>query len=272
MRGGASWSRAIALALALACSASAPLASAQEPAAEGEAEGDSAAQDEAARQAFMDGRARYSRGDFEGALESFEEAYRLSGRPELLYNIAQAAERTRDDRRALEAYQGYLDQVETSDQREFVLSRVLFLERRLRAEEAEQREASEAAASEEQAASPVSEPSDETDSSGSNAAPIALLAGGGAAAAAGAVLVGMAARGRNGVEEARDGASYADVSGAGNRASGLGYAGQILLGVGVAAAATGVVLMLVSGDDEGDEGATVQLRVGPTSVAVQGSF
>ena len=62
-----------------------------------------------ARELFEQGRDAYTEGRFEDARELFERSYERSGRPELLYNIAQAAERTRDDEHALETYRAFLE-------------------------------------------------------------------------------------------------------------------------------------------------------------------
>lgn len=66
------------------------------------------ARDEEARNLFEAARAAYEEGRYEEALERFEESYRLSARPGLLYNIGQTAERLRRDERAIEAYEAYL--------------------------------------------------------------------------------------------------------------------------------------------------------------------
>ncbi|MEQ9649420.1 MAG: hypothetical protein RLO52_28235, partial [Sandaracinaceae bacterium] len=63
---------------------------------------------EQARRAFEQGRAAYESGDFETALMRFQEAHRITGNPEILYNVATSADRLRMDEVALEAYRGYL--------------------------------------------------------------------------------------------------------------------------------------------------------------------
>jgi len=107
---------------------------AQSPAADpGLAYGETPAQ--RARGLFEEGRRAFDEGRFSQALERFEEAYALSGRPELLYNVGLAADRLRDDARALEAFEGYLaateatteDSAQAADQRAQVESRVAAL-------------------------------------------------------------------------------------------------------------------------------------------------
>jgi tetratricopeptide (TPR) repeat protein len=65
------------------------------------------AADEEARRAFRVAQAHYENGDFDEAAAGFEEAYRLSRRPDLLYNVYLAhrdAQRTREAADALERY------------------------------------------------------------------------------------------------------------------------------------------------------------------------
>jgi hypothetical protein len=64
--------------------------------------------DQGAAAEFEAGKSAYWAGRYEDALESFERAARLSNRPELLYNIGAAADRLRNDERALSALEAYL--------------------------------------------------------------------------------------------------------------------------------------------------------------------
>jgi tetratricopeptide (TPR) repeat protein len=86
-------------------------ASAQAEPASGSAASDertAASLDREARALFEAGREAMTQGRYESALAHFREAYDASGRPELLYNIAVAADRLRRDADALEAYRGFL--------------------------------------------------------------------------------------------------------------------------------------------------------------------
>lgn len=76
--------------------------------AQDDATGDQAGLDEEARSLFEAGRTAFAAGRFDAALTRFRDAYELSGRPELLYNIGSAADRLRRDAEALEAFRGYL--------------------------------------------------------------------------------------------------------------------------------------------------------------------
>lgn len=69
------------------------------------------ADDEVARGLFQAGKAAYQGGKYEDALSFLEQAHARSGRPELLFNIGQAADRLRQDEKALEVFRAYLTQV-----------------------------------------------------------------------------------------------------------------------------------------------------------------
>ena len=64
--------------------------------------------DEEARVHFEAGRVAFSRGRYESALASFQEAYELSQRPALLYNIGTTFDRLRRDQEAIEAVERFL--------------------------------------------------------------------------------------------------------------------------------------------------------------------
>jgi tetratricopeptide (TPR) repeat protein len=67
--------------------------------------------DDQARKDVEEARENYARGRDREALAGFERAYRSSKRPELLYNIGVVADRLRDDRRAVRAYERYVDEL-----------------------------------------------------------------------------------------------------------------------------------------------------------------
>jgi hypothetical protein len=89
---------------------------------------DDADVDTRARDAFDAGRTALDQGRPEDALLSFREAYRLSGRPELLYNIGLVEDRLRHDRPARDAFRGYLDAVPAAPNRASVEDRIRVLE------------------------------------------------------------------------------------------------------------------------------------------------
>lgn len=78
---------------------------------------------ELAKAHFRTGELNYDRGDFPDAAKEFEEAYRLSARSELLYNMGKSYDGAGDMRGALIAYRHFLDTVQTSPDRPFVEKR-----------------------------------------------------------------------------------------------------------------------------------------------------
>jgi tetratricopeptide (TPR) repeat protein len=79
---------------------------------------------ELAKAHYNTGQIYYERGRFPDAAREFEEAYRLSGRPELLYNMGKAYDGSSDAARALSAYRRFLSQVRESPDRPWVTGRV----------------------------------------------------------------------------------------------------------------------------------------------------
>src|SRR5688572_22575111 len=78
---------------------------------------------------FRTGEIYYEKGRFPDAAREFEEAYRLSNRAELLYNMGKAYDGDGDAARALSAYRRFLDSVKSSPDRPWVSGRVAQLER-----------------------------------------------------------------------------------------------------------------------------------------------
>src|SRR5690349_5926027 len=112
--------RALALALVLTCGFPV-VAAAQTSTIDAD---DGADMDEQARDAFDAGRSALADGRTEDALTSFRRAYRLSGRPQLLYNIGLVEDRLRHDRPALEAFESYLEAVPQAENRASVEERI----------------------------------------------------------------------------------------------------------------------------------------------------
>ena len=106
----------------------------------------SEADDAAAREQFVLGRAAYRGADYDAALDYFTRAYELSGRSALLYNVGISADRLGRDEEAIEAFEKYLEDTVDPSRGQEVRERLAFL--RL-AEESKRREeqlAAEAAA------------------------------------------------------------------------------------------------------------------------------
>ncbi|GAB4204755.1 MAG: hypothetical protein OHK0013_19950 [Sandaracinaceae bacterium] len=92
--------------------------------------------DEEARRVFAQGRDAYAAGDYEAALNAFRDAYALSHRPELQFNIGQAADRLRRDREARDAFEAYLAAVPFAANRVEVEARLRVLREEIARDEA----------------------------------------------------------------------------------------------------------------------------------------
>jgi len=86
-----------------------------------------------ARRLFEQGREAYSDGRYRDAWAYFHEAYQLSGRPELLFNIGQTADRLGQEGDALRAFSMYLERLPAAPNRKDVENRVHALRDRLEA-------------------------------------------------------------------------------------------------------------------------------------------
>jgi tetratricopeptide (TPR) repeat protein len=212
------WLWAVFLVLAFATSAAA------------QAQVDEAA-DAEAQARFAAGRAAMAAGRAEDALADFQRAYELSHRPALLYNMGVAADRLRRDEEALAAFEQYLEVMppDAVINRAEVESRIEVLRRTIA----------------ERTAATVVAPDH-----GASVPGIALVVSGGAVAVAGAVLVGVGASERSRVENAPGGAAWAEYAGSAESAPILEGSGAAALGVGVALAATGAVLLAIEAPGE----------------------
>ncbi|MEM6956601.1 MAG: hypothetical protein AAF411_03810 [Myxococcota bacterium] len=94
-----------------------------------------ASDDELARELFEAAEVSVGRGDYERALELFQESFELSDRPELLFNAGNAAERVRRDELAVELYTAYLERLPEASNRQAVEARLTRLRRLVEEEE-----------------------------------------------------------------------------------------------------------------------------------------
>ncbi len=109
--------------------------------AEAEPPAELSPQDARARDLFREGDELYSQGRYEEALANFEEAYELSQRPLLLYNIANAQERAGDWDEAVVTLERYLPHAYEAE-RGRIETRIESLKRRVaRLREMREREA-----------------------------------------------------------------------------------------------------------------------------------
>lgn len=96
-----------------------------------------AATDQRARELFQKGDVAYSEGRYEEALASFQEAYDLSGRSQLLFNISNALERLGRYQEAVDALEKYLASGKAKD-RDVVQKRLANLKKRVEEQKKEQ--------------------------------------------------------------------------------------------------------------------------------------
>lgn len=85
-----------------------------------------------AKRSFLDGRARYNEGKYRAALESFEHAYGLDPRPEMLYNLAQCHHKLGELEPALTHYRRFLEERPLAKNRKEVEARIHELELQLK--------------------------------------------------------------------------------------------------------------------------------------------
>lgn len=90
--------------------------------------------DERARTLFDNGSVLYSEGRYGAAIEAWNEAYSLSGRPLILYNIANAQERSGDLRGAIDTLDRYRA-LAPAEERDTLARRIAAMEERLAAVE-----------------------------------------------------------------------------------------------------------------------------------------
>ena len=84
--------------------------------------------DQEARDLFRLGKQAFDEGRYERALKYFKDAYDLSGRAQLQFNIGTVLDRLRRDREAVHAYKSYLSQTPDATNRAVVEERIRLLE------------------------------------------------------------------------------------------------------------------------------------------------
>src|SRR5689334_19842947 len=96
-----------------------------------------AANDTRARELFQKGDTAYAEGRYEEALAAFQEAYDLSGRAQLLFNVSNALERLGRYQEAVDALEKYLSSGKAKD-RDVVQKRLANLKKRVDEQKKEQ--------------------------------------------------------------------------------------------------------------------------------------
>ncbi len=269
---------------------------AQESAEQGQAKAADDTLDAEARALFQAGELAFQQGRFQNAMEYFTRAYELSGRPGLLYNIGNAADRLRKDAEALAAFEQYLEEKPDAPNRAAVEARIAVLRQRAPAsadEAAEDAGPAEAQPADEQAAEPqADEPepqeeeeappaavdeqpaaedassSQEADTAGAGAWPWIVAGAGVALAGGGAALLVIGTGQISDVEGAELGSQWSDFEGDADSGPTLATVGAVLVGVGGAALVTGVVWLALGGGT--DEQAPISMM--PGGLCMHGRF
>lgn len=212
-----------------------------------------------AREAFERGRIHYDNGDFARAAAAFEEAYKLSGREGLLYNLYLSYRDANQQEKAADALRNYLAKVEVIENRAQLESRLKALEAGIaqkKADEAKDAEAARRAEEErarheqelaaQKAAAQKAEPAAVAEDKKWWLTPVIVMGAGGA------LMVGSLATGlmaNNKAQKLEDGCmdgncppALKSTADSGNT---LALVTDILLFGGIATAAVGGVLMLL---------------------------
>jgi tetratricopeptide (TPR) repeat protein len=218
------------------------------------------ANEKAARDAFERGRVFYDAGQFEQASLAFEEAYKLSGRDALLYNLYLAYRDASAQEKAAEALRGYLAKVPNIENRAQLEARLAALEQNLARQHEQQTAVARAPvaplATPPETAAPAPALPPPTESRTDEPAPRSLrfyagisLAAVGAAAMLTSIATGVLAKHRQQeLEDKCDGricdASLEDTAASGKR---LAHTTDALLFGGIALAGAGAALLVFGG-------------------------
>lgn len=227
--------------------------------------------DEQARTLYLRGDRLYSEGQYEEATAAFQESYELSGRPGLLFNLANAYERLGRLEEALQALQRFAPEA-PEHQRATVNARISTLEERLR-EQDNARRASEQSGEEARDA-PTEGPAPAPSSSVGKPIGIALLSIGVAAAAGGLAAALLARSSRSNLDEVCIGTLCpTSASGDFDAEKRRALAADILLFGGGALIVGGVIALIVGRPSDED---TARIGVSPTlggaSATLSGHF
>jgi tetratricopeptide (TPR) repeat protein len=192
-----------------------------------------------ARRLFLEGDAFYAEGRYEEAIERFERSYALSGRPALLFNLANSYERLGQYASAAEALRRYLERADNAD-RATLEARLANLEARAGIRDGDE---DEGGGEEEEA--PI-----EPEGSGLSTVGWVMLGIGGALVAGGAVSAALTLDPRARIDElCVNGVCPDEASGALSEDETFSLLADIGLFGGAAVAVTGLVLALVGASD-----------------------
>lgn len=208
---------------------------------------------EMAKRHFQNGAAYYDRANYAMALEEFQRAYRLESAPELLYNMGRCHEGLGQTEQAIARFEAYLAAKPGANNAPVVQARIKNLRGLLQSKApkptpaATPGKAPAAAAQPEQAPTPTRR----REAASLKLAGWATLGGGAAVMVAGAILGGVALQKTGEYEDgyARH-MAYDEAQGILDQAEAMETGMFVCLGLGAAAAVTGVVLLILDGSGE----------------------
>lgn len=237
--------------------------------------------DQEARAHFQLGRVAYDRGEFGKAASEFEEAYRISQRAGLLYNLYLAYRDANDQAKAAEALRRYLAEEENVENRTQLEARLAALEKSVTQPEARAEaevpvtSTAAAPASEQAAEVPAASPLTAAESTAptrahaSNVLPIVLMGGGGALIVGSVVTGVMALSAQSDLAHGCPSKTACDpkLESTKSRGQALALVTDVLMLAGVAAAATGATLFFLQRGESKPEAASASLVCLPGACA-----
>jgi Tetratricopeptide repeat len=229
-----------------------------------------------ARELYLQGDQAYAEGRYEAAIALFRDAYRLSARPLLLFNLANAYERIGRLEEALEALEGYLPSA-AGDERDEIDARIVSLRARVDASREARVEPRDEAPIEPIVVAPVLPPTPPPVEAASYVpvGPITVLVLAGVSTLAGIVTGAVAldadARASGSCTSVEGGRVCTDAaSGPLSTAQTLAGATDVLLASGLVLASAGVVWAIF--DAPAAEAPHISARVGPLSLELRCAF
>ncbi len=223
--------------------------------------------DSEAREHFKLGRSFYEAGRFQQAAEEFEVAYRLSARPQLLYNVYVARRDAGGLPSAVEALRNYLAQVPDAPDRVNLEARLSSLEAQVKRQEEQEaaRAASERKAAEAEAKVKTRTRTERVRS----VVPLVLMGTGGALLLGSAVTGGLALSNAGKLDKECAGSLCPPSEQSGVDATKtLAITTDVLWAVGGAAAVTGLILFLTGALDKERE-VPVAFGISPHGISTQ---
>lgn len=220
--------------------------------------------DEEARQHFQIGKSLYDAGRFNEAAAEFEQAYKKSGRPQLLYNLYVANRDASNWAAAVEALRGYLDKVPDAADRINLRARLKSMEEAA-ARDAEQKRQAEAESERQRQAEAAPKTRTETVHS---VVPWVLVGVGGALVVGGAITGVLANSKVSDLEDKCDDNICPPSEGDSiDGAKTLAVTTDVLIGAGAVTAGVGLILYFTGALDEERQVPIANLSCGPTGCA-----